>query len=242
MYRKCAQCGLDFKTFASRPQAKFCSRECQGLHRRKDASVRPGDVFRQMTVISTEHRNARWYALVRCKCGKESWRPEIDLTRRAVSCSCLKAERNRKQNTTHGMSSSKTYLAWRMMTARCYLKTNKSYKDYGGRGITVCDRWRYSFLSFVEDMGVSPSGLSIDRINNNGNYEPGNCRWADQKTQQNNKRSNRLIVHNGQVKTVTQWAEEVGISTGRIHGRLKAGLPPDLVLSKERFVSLRGLA
>lgn len=140
------------------------------------------------------------------------------------SCKCQMGPKIAEAKTTHGMSHSKTYTAWRMMISRCYRRGNPSYENYGGRGIRVCSRWLNSFEAFVEDMGVAPEDLSIDRIDNNGDYEPGNCRWADHKTQQNNKRNNILIEHNGEVKTAAQWAEACGLPMYLMRQRIKSGL------------------
>jgi hypothetical protein len=117
------------------------------------------------------------------------------------------------------------YAVWAGMLARCSNSANPNYSRYGGRGIKVCDRWRADFINFLEDMGRRPPGCSIERINNNGDYEPGNCRWATAKEQANNRRSSRLIYYNGAIKTLTQWAEEAGIDHTLLHYRLKRGLP-----------------
>lgn len=102
--------------------------------------------------------------------------------------------------------------AWRRMIQRCTNPKDKNYKTYGGRGIKVCDRWMKSFDTFFEDIGSAPSeDLTIDRINNNGNYEPNNCRWATRKQQSNNKRDNVIIRFNGQSKTLAEWAEAFGM-------------------------------
>lgn len=90
----------------------------------------------------------------------------------------------------HGKASSRTYRIWRGMQSRCFNPKVKEYRYYGARGIIVCDRWR-DFRNFLADMGEIPSGLSIDRINNDGNYEPGNCKWSTAKEQANNRRSNK---------------------------------------------------
>lgn len=109
----------------------------------------------------------------------------------------------------------RAYRAWAHMKGRCYCKTDKSYANYGGRGITVCDKWRYSFELFLEDVSslenFGEKGYSLNRINNDGNYEPGNVEWADYTAQQNNKRSNRLITYNGETKTLSQWAKKLGL-------------------------------
>lgn len=104
-----------------------------------------------------------------------------------TSCGCAW----REATTTHGQTRSRTYIAWQNMIARCYRRSCRQYKDWGGRGITVCARWRASFEAFLADMGPVPDGLTLDRIDNDGNYEPGNCRWADRSTQSANQRARR---------------------------------------------------
>jgi hypothetical protein len=120
------------------------------------------------------------------------------------------------------MSYSRAYGAWYRMLRRCYSEKNTSYKNYGGRGITVCDRWRESFDNFYRDMGECPDKYELDRIDPNGNYEPDNCRWADRKTQSRNRRNNRRITFNGETKTIAEWAEITGINYSTLYGRLFA--------------------
>lgn len=144
-------------------------------------------------VVIRRGRNYRTSAtwICRCDCGTEKEIRGHDLrSGHIVSCSC---QRNRNRNRrTHGMSRTAEYKAWRDMLARCARPTNKSFKNYGGRGIKVCQRWRDRFENFLADMGRKPSPeLSIDRINNDGNYKPGNCRWATLKEQNNNQRPRR---------------------------------------------------
>lgn len=132
----------------------------------------------------------------------------------------------------HGLSYTPEYRVWQTMRLRCKNPKNAAYPDYGGRGIKVCERWAESPARFIEDMGKKPSPRhEIDRINNDGNYEPGNCRWALRKENSNNRRSNRFIEHEGERKTVTQWAELLGISASVLEKRLAAGWPETRVLT-----------
>ena len=105
------------------------------------------------------------------------------------------------------------------MMARCFDQSNKKYDNYGGRGITVCDQW-LQFENFYADMGERPKGLTIERIDNNGHYESGNCRWATWKEQANNTRRNRRITFGGESLTLTEWARRLSISPSTLHGRL----------------------
>lgn len=121
----------------------------------------------------------------RCDCGNE-FTPMAHNVQRGYTkgCGC----RVHEGNHVHGMRSSREYVSWNMMTQRCTNPKNHGWRNYGGRGIRVCDRWLNNFEAFYADMGARPVGTSIDRIDVNGNYEPGNCRWADAKTQAANKR------------------------------------------------------
>lgn len=142
----------------------------------------------------TERKRVYWQCW--CDCGKEKSIRSDGLTSGAVqSCGCLGVEvrsaATALRSFRHGMVGSPTYRSWSQMKVRCQVPTNHKFKDYGGRGITVCDRWQ-SFANFLVDMGDRPPGTSLDRINNDGNYEPGNCRWADAKTQRNNRRDSKV--------------------------------------------------
>lgn len=121
-----------------------------------------------------------------------------------------------------GKSVSPTYHSWQSMLKRCFKQNRPDYRIYGGRGITVYSEW-LQFESFLRDMGEKPPGLSLGRINNEGNYEPSNCRWETREEQNNNTRRNRLITIDGETKTVAGWARHRGMSVFVIHARLHRG-------------------
>lgn len=149
------------------------------------------------------------------------------------SCGCLRREMLSARNEKHGMSKlhKREYRTWKDMRSRCNNPNNQDFNDYGGRGISVCERWD-DFSAFLSDMGLRPEGMTIDRIDVNGDYEPLNCRWATQKTQANNKRNNR-VLDNG--KTLAQNCEELGISHSKVQYRLLAGYSNDDALSDKDF-------
>jgi hypothetical protein len=127
-------------------------------------------------------------------------------------------------NKTHGMSRSPTWSTWSTMKARCFNPSTDSYPNYGGRGITVCDRW-LSFENFLADMGEKPPGKSLERMDNDKGYEPGNCCWATELEQQRNKRSVRRITARGKTQTIPEWAAESGIAQSSIYSRIYWGWP-----------------
>ena len=123
------------------------------------------------------------------------------------------------------------YVAWKAMIARCERPGSISYRYYGGRGIRVCAKWKRSFEAFLEDVGLKPSPAhSIDRINNEGHYEPGNVRWATRREQRRNLRSNRWLTIRGVTQCLADWATEAGISRRCLYHRLKRGWPMDELL------------
>src|SRR6185503_1392339 len=131
----------------------------------------------------------------------------------------------------HGYSHSPNYQAWRDMIQRCTNTKKPLYKNYGGRGITVCDRWLNDISAFIEDVGLRPSKeYSLERINNSGNYEPGNVRWATRKEQARNKRNNHLVTINGTSLTIAEWSERSGIKVGTMLIRIHLGWPSERLI------------
>lgn len=180
-----------------------------------------------MERAGSKNERATW--LCRCDCGGEKVVAAQELSKGSTrSCGCLAQEQRKQaaQRQCHGfsranmMSERKT---WENMIARCYYPKHRSYWAYGAKGVTVCAQWRESFEQFVRDMGRRPVGCTIDRIDSSGDYTPENCRWATMAMQANNKRSNRLLTHDGQTMTVSQWAQHVGIKVPTLFARLKLG-------------------
>jgi len=133
------------------------------------------------------------------------------------------------------------YSTWQNMLRRCDNKKNKQYKDYGGRGITVCERWK-TFSNFVADMGSRPIGYSIDRKNNDGNYEPSNCRWVSKKAQQRNQRANIKVVIDGDEYLACELADLSGVKTDTIISRVARGLTYEQVISRDKGHDISGFS
>ena len=163
--------------------------------------------------------------LCKCDCGNEKQILRSNLLSGAVvSCGCFQKDIVRKTNKKHGKAGDKVYNTWAEMKSRCFDKGHISYDRYGGRGITVCDRWKNSFEAFYADMGDPPGkDYSIDRIDNNGNYELGNCRWATTTQQARNKRNCVIVEYDGEKMCVTELAEKLGKNAALIRDRIKRG-------------------
>lgn len=187
-------------------------------------------------VVIAFHKPKPTYWLCRCDCGNErsvaAWTLKSGASK---SCGCHKREKLIISNRTHGRTHSREYSSWRGMKERCNNPKNIGFSNYGGRGIKVCKRWLNSFVNFVLDMGKCPPGFSLDRINNDGNYCPSNCRWADRTTQHCNQRRARMITHNGKTQNLKLWSKEVGVSQSVIAYRLKRQYPIAEALSGESF-------
>lgn len=184
---------------------------------------------------SRKSSTVRW-ATFTCHCGVE-FVASVSSVRSGHkrSCGCLRAM-TRLLNRTHGMSGTAIYKLWAGMKKRCEDSRYKHYHNYGGRGIRVCERWQ-TFENFYADMGDRPSDRhSLDRIDNNGHYEPENCRWATATEQNRNRRNSRFITANGVTKTMTEWAEELGCDRRLIHVRLSKGWSDQEAIDGKRAV------
>ena len=140
---------------------------------------------------------------------------------------------NYRHGNMMGGKASKTYSSWRSILSRCNYPNAIGYHRYGGRGIVVCDRWK-NFNNFLADMGERPDGTTLDRINNDGNYETGNCRWATTEEQNSNRADNHFITLDDKTLTVRQWSRFLGISVSTIMNRLHRGYTVEKVLSKTK--------
>lgn len=178
-----------------------------------------GDRFGRWVLIEpaspAQNGKKRW--LARCDCGVT--RPVVVAamkSRISASCGCVRAVSRR----THGMSKSKSYQAYATMISRCENPRFPKFKSYGARGIKVCQRWRHDFAAFMADMGERPEGMTLDRIDNDGDYEPSNCRWATLLEQSINKRNTVRLTHNGKTMSLVEWSSITGIPYGTIRQRI----------------------
>lgn len=202
----------------------------------------PGQRFERLTVIDGDrirsYPNGRRIrsCLVRCDCGVEREVLITHLFRGAVrSCGCLLSDHLVERNTRHGLPIDRLYWIWAGMRERCEKTRSTAWANYGGRGIIVCQEWQAyaAFHAWAMANGYSDT-LSIDRINNDGNYEPSNCRWATPAEQSRNTRQNRLVTCWGETKVLSDWAKDPRCHLQRqtIAWRLSQGWPTELALTK----------
>lgn len=153
--------------------------------------------------VENSKKHIKWNCI--CECGAKKQVYDCHL-KSGKSKGCKKCATN-----YHGMVDTPEWQSWHAMRTRCLNKNHKRYGRYGGRGITICQRWMDSFLNFLSDMGSRPPGTTLDRIDNNGNYEPNNCRWANEEQQQNNTKKNRYFMYEGSVYSMAQLARKVNL-------------------------------
>ena len=192
-----------------------------------------GMKFNRWTVIEKVGKEAQGIVwMCRCDCGTEKTVSGGNLrSGLSKSCGCWNLEQVRSAK-KHGMSKSPEFKVWKLMRNRCNNTDSPDYPRWGGRGIRVCPRWDASFSDFYADMGPRPDGTSIERMDNNGNYDPGNCKWATDEEQAHNKRNNRVLVGMGKTQLLCDWAKETGISASLLHYHLKQGKTMDEIIAR----------
>lgn len=200
-----------------------------------------GEKIGRLTVIERAENdrqgNAQW--LCECECGNTKVvRGSALRTGKTLSCGCLLSECSRERMSKlafkHGFTGKKIYAVYRSMIERCDKPSNSEYHNYGGRGITVCKEWREDrelFFKWALSHGYK-EGLEIDRIDNDGNYEPSNCRWVTSKVNSNNMRKNVLLEYNGETHTIAEWADITGISYTKLYHRTMVGKPIEEIFWK----------
>lgn len=209
------------------------TKSCGCLHSETAASLNKinvvGHRYGRLVVEAEAEKNVDGVTrvVVLCDCGtRKVVRLESIRRGATTSCGCRNLEVARelmaKRSVTHGMSKTTTYAIWLNMWARCTNKNNPAYPDYGGRGITVCERWQ-TFENFLSDMGERPRGMSIDRRNNNLGYEPRNCHWLSQKGQARNTRANLIIEFQGITACLAEHCERLGFVYGTVSSRIRRG-------------------
>ncbi len=215
------------------------------MTRHTGTPTRLGDVFGRLTVVDAapfrRRSRARW--LCRCACGRL-----VDVDQRDLrsgdtkSCGCLKSERVTEQNARtklkHGGKRrglrTREYEAWCGAIQRCENPNNASFAHYGARGVSMFPGWRHDFAAFLDHMGPRPAGTSLDRIDPERGYEPGNVRWATHLEQQRNRRRHHLLTVNGETKCLAQWALESGLPLSTLFNRIKRGWSPQRAVSEPR--------
>lgn len=187
-------------------------------------------------MIRAERRGRHPYWRCRCDCGSVVEVKQSHLRDgRTRSCGCFQKEGASARRKKHGQTRTKDYWVWSNMKGRCLNPNDPAFKDYGGRGITICDRWAASFEAFIEDMGPRPSKFhTIDRIDNNGGYCKENCRWATKRQQAVNRRNTIWVAVDGQKMCAQDAARKIGIPGSIFRARLRKGWPLDRALSEPK--------
>ncbi len=189
-----------------------------------------GKKFNRWTVLkrveNDKYNNPQY--LCKCECGTVKIIRGYALKKGASkSCGCLIRETSKINHTLHGLTNTRIFNIWHGLKNRCFLKTNKDFKNYGARGIKVCDEWKNNFMFFYSWAMANgyKDNLTIDRIDVNGDYCPKNCRWVDRKTQANNRRSTKKITYKNNTYSITQWARVFRIKKSSLFYRLNKGTP-----------------
>lgn len=181
-----------------------------------------GQRFGRLVVIErAPSLDWRTYWRCQCDCGNQIIVAARHLASgKTLSCKCLQSENRTRHGLTTHTKKSREYAAWIDAKARCFNPNHIGYKNWGGRGITMAPIWQHDPARFIQDMGPCPEGFELDRIDNDGNYEPGNCRWASHTENNRHKRDTVFLTYAGKTKSLAQWAEEVGLSHSTLWARL----------------------
>lgn len=190
-------------------------------------------VLEHFKIVDRSGKRVRTKWRCKCECGNITDVAGSSLrSGNTKSCGCLHKEKMSILKKIHGLRHSSEYYSWSAMRSRCSNPKNIRYKNYGGRGIKVCDEWLNDFVQYYKDMGPKPSPKhSIDRINNDGDYEPRNCRWATRNEQQRNTGQNVWLTYKGETKTQSEWSKELGMTRTTIRVKLKKGQSAEEILS-----------
>ena len=198
-----------------------------------------GQKFGRLFVLGPIKQTANSSIVWRCQCDCGNIADVLGGSLRdgkTQSCGCYNRESSRERVYSHGMKGTRIYRIWNAMKARCKYPSSPSYENYGARGVSVCQQWQDSFEDFHFYVAQLPhfdeDGYSLDRIDNDGNYEPGNIKWSTRAEQSSNKRNNLLITFNGKTQCVAAWSREVGVPTGTIAYRIRHGWPIERALQR----------
>lgn len=220
------------------------SEKLPGMLRNRPMKDLSGQRFGRLVALSLverdRNRNHKW--LFRCDCGVEKVvRVNLVKQGKTSSCGCLFSETVAARNTTHGLSQKhkREYRSWKDMRGRCKNPNDIDFINYGGRGIRVCAEWD-DFSVFMSDMGSRPDGFTLDRIDVNGDYTAGNCRWASAPTQARNKRNNKNVEIGGVTKTITEWCRDYGIERSKVRYRLAHGWSVEEAFKHDDFRKSNG--
>jgi len=204
-----------------------------------------GIKYGRLTALKVGPRTRRGRATWLCQCECGSMPKAIDrhqlISGRTISCGCAQREaarQNGKKGITHGHSNSPEYNVWYSMVGRCEDPKNRSYADYGGRGIKVCDSWKSDIRNFIDSMGIPIPGMTIERKNNNGDYCPENCIWIPRSEQSRNRRNNVWITYNGETKLKGDWCKELGLNNANWDQKIRNGWTVEEILGTPKGVRL----
>lgn len=192
-----------------------------------------GKKYGRLYVKSSYRKNRHLYLKCLCDCGREKDIRADSVLKGTVSCGCYQKEKMSKISKKHGMSKTKIYHVWQTMIQRCENPNTKSYKHYGGRGVTIYQEWLEDFVNFYNwamENGYS-DGLSIDRIDNDKGYFPDNCRWVSKVVQSNNTRRNKYLEYNKEIHTIAEWSRILNIPYYTLQSRIKRGWSIERALS-----------